>query len=130
MAVTVLLNNASQNGPGNALDVRGADKASFLVGGDFDATVKFEASLDGTEWFSYYGKAGAAKVLTNGVSHPCFVVFDAEGVAYIRPVIANYRSGAVTVKGYVETASGKVMIWDGTNVAAVTATGQLKVTTA
>lgn len=129
MPVYTLLNAAQADGPGGFLDVRGADNASFLISGDFEATVRFEASFDGSEWFAYYGKVGSARHVASFVPGPTFVQFDTEAVAYLRPVVTNYRRGAVTVKGYVETAEGKIMIWDGTNVAAVTETGQLKVST-
>lgn len=101
MALNTLLNNATANGPGTSLDCRNGKTAVFLISGVFDAAVKFEASLDGTTWFSFNGEI--ADDLKSSVTYsPSYVEFDVEGVAYIRPNVQNYRSGAVTVVGYVE----------------------------
>jgi hypothetical protein len=129
MPLSVLLDSAQADGPGSSLDVRGADKAAFLIQGSFEAEIRFEASFDGSTWFPYMGQVGAGRALMGSAGKPGFVLFDTEAVAYLRPVVFNYKGGVVTVQGYVETAEGKVMIWDGTNVAAVTSDGQLKVST-
>jgi hypothetical protein len=72
-----------------------------LVSGTFDAAVKFEASLDGTNWFPFIGCLNGD--LSSSVTYsPSYVVFDVEGVAYIRPNVQNYQSGSVTAVGYVE----------------------------
>lgn len=98
---TTLLNGATANGPGSSLDCRNGKTAVFLISGTFDAAVKFEASLDGTVWFPFNGEI--ADNLKSSVAYsPCYVEFDVEGVAYIRPNVQSYQSGAVTVVGYVE----------------------------
>lgn len=101
MAFSILLNSASADGPGSYLDCREGKTAVFLVSGTFDAAVKFEASLDGSNWFSFIGYVNGGQC-TAVVYSPCYVEFKVEGVAYLRPVVSAYTSGSITVAGYVE----------------------------
>lgn len=99
--LTTLLNNATTNGSGTALDCREGNTVVLLVSGDFDAAVKFDASIDGTNWFSFTGSVNGG-MKSAVVYAPCHVEFKVDGVAYVRPVVVGYKSGAVTVTGYVE----------------------------
>ncbi|BCV23290.1 hypothetical protein [Gelria sp. Kuro-4] len=113
MAFTVLLDNVQANGPGTSLDCRGYHKATVLLGSSFTADVKFEASLDGSNWFPFMGKANGS-LDTGMVSSPSYVRFDVEGIAYLRPVVANYRTGTVYAVGFAEN-----VVVDAPSIAAV-----------
>lgn len=102
MAAVTLLSAATQDGPGAALDCVGKKKALLRVTGKFEADVVFEASVDGTDYFPYSGKANGADGKVGVISAPGYVVFEVEPVAYLRPRVSRYRSGSVTVVGYAE----------------------------
>lgn len=102
-----LLSNATANAPGSALDCRNAKRASFVITGSFDAAVNFEFSLDGTNWYPYVGSLACGQV--SSVTYaPGYVLFDVEPVAYIRPSVSAYKSGSVTVVGYVDDKEAPV----------------------
>ena len=104
--LTSMLTNAQTNGAGTALDCTLGKKATVYITGTFDAAVKFEASLDGTNWFSYVGKVNGS--LDSAVAYKsCYVVFDVEGLVALRLNVQNYSSGAVSAVGYVEGKSGE-----------------------
>lgn len=102
MPVFTLLNNATANGPGQAMDCTDVNKAVIQVIGSFTANVRFEASLDGTNWFPFEGKLACGKGIVNMVSAPNAVYFDVEAVRYLRPVVANLVQGSVTALGYFD----------------------------
>jgi len=97
-----LLNNAAADGPGQAMDCTDVNKAVIQVLGSFAADVRFEASLNGTDWFPFEGKLACGKGIVDFVSYPNAVYFDVEAVRYIRPVVRKYRGGAVTALGYFD----------------------------
>lgn len=101
MAATPLLTNATTNGPGDALDCTGKEAACFVITGKFEADVKFQFSIDGTNFYSFVGLLNGTGY-SSETSAPGYVVFYVKPVTYIRPVIENYKSGAITVVGYAE----------------------------
>lgn len=108
MGAVVLLDGATSAGPGQALDCRFAKKASLAVTGDFVATVSFEASLDGVNFYQFSGELHGNSCTS--VVTPGLVIFpDVEAVAYIRPRVQMYQRGSVTVVGYVETRVDDLM---------------------
>jgi len=102
MAATTLLNGVTANGAGTPLDCTGALEAVIQVRGSFEATIFFEASLDGTNWFPYEGKLAAGRGIVNCIWAPAALVFRVGGVKYLRPVVANYKQGAITAVGYTD----------------------------
>lgn len=101
MALYTLLNNVSSNTTGSALDCRNGKTSVVLVSGNFNADVKFQASLDGTNWFPYVGCVNGS-ISSGEVRAPSYIEFDVEGIAYLRPIVANFVTGNITVTGYVE----------------------------
>lgn len=101
MALYTLLNNVSANTTGSSLDCQNGKTAVVLVSGNFNADVKFQASLDGTNWFPYMGCVNGS-ISSGEVRASSYIEFDVEGIAYLRPLVANYVTGNITVTGYVE----------------------------
>ncbi len=101
MAAVTLLSGATANGPGSALDCRNAKKASFVITGTFDAAINFKFSQDGTNYYPFTGlvNEGVESSVTYSAGH---VLFDVEPVAYIMPDVSAYKSGSITVTGYVD----------------------------
>lgn len=102
MAATVLLDNVSSNAIGQPLDCTGKRKALLRVTGNFDAAVVFEASIDGTDYFSYSGKPNGADSFAAVLAAPGYMVFDVGPIMYLRPKVTRYKSGRITVVGYAE----------------------------
>lgn len=102
MAAVTLLNAVTQDSVGQPLDCTNKKIATFRITGTFNADVVFEASLDGVDYFPYTGRPDGAKSLVGSVSAPGFVTFDVEPIAYLRPRVVRYQSGAVTVTAYAE----------------------------
>jgi len=100
--MAVLLDNVTNNAIGTALDCTDKEQALFFIEGDFDAEITFEASIDGSVFFSYAGALGASDTKTSRVKAPGYVVFNVKPITAIRPVVVNYKRGSVTVSGYAE----------------------------
>ena len=102
--LAALLTAAVADGAGTALDVRGARRALLSVTGTFDARVNFEGSLDGTNWFPVEGRVNNGRE-ESMADRTCRVRFEVEDLAYIRPNVSAFVSGAVTVEGYAKLGS-------------------------
>ncbi|HHV58258.1 MAG TPA: hypothetical protein GXX50_10930 [Firmicutes bacterium] len=96
-----LLDNVTANTTSPALDCLGSKEAGFLISGSFEAAVKFEATLDGTNWFSVNGRVNGS--LESPVAYsPCYATFDVGGFAALRVRVDGYKSGQVTVVGFTK----------------------------
>lgn len=123
MGAVTLLDKATASGPGKALDCRNAKKASFAITGNFVATITFEASLDGENFYPCSGEV-YGEVCTSLVV-PGLVIFpDVEAIAYLRPRVQMYQKGSVTVVGYTEARVDELMSYAHFNAA--TAGTQIK----
>lgn len=110
MAAVTLLNNAQADGPGQALDCRNGKFACLVVTGNFEAAVNFEFSLDGVNFYPLTGCLNGG--LESSVTYsPGYAMFNVEPFAYIRPRVSAYKSGSVTVVGYVEAKPDEVFTY-------------------
>lgn len=98
-SLATLLNAVTANGAGAAADVSGYTTASFVVTGTFDATVSFEGSVDGTNWFLLTSVPWDSGGFWNtSYSNPGSYVTQIGGISQVRARIEDYASGSITVK--------------------------------
>jgi len=114
LGAELLLSNAQGNGPGNALDVRDANEALFVVTGEFNARVRWEFSVADSpgpsDWYPYVGRVNNSRGEDSFTDRPCRVMFSVEPIAWLRPYVYDYQSGTVTVVGYVEARRGRTRV--------------------
>ena len=94
----LLQSAATATGDGTTLPVASYDMAVLQISGTFSATVTWEATLDGSTWFTWFafnyaGTRGATATATGVYMTPC------RGFFGLRARISAYTSGSVTVRG-------------------------------
>ncbi len=93
-----LQDGAKATGNGRALDVTGMDRVAFQVSGTFEATVTFEATIDGTNWAALeVALLGASSTVATTATAAGLWAADCKGLTQVRARISTYVSGAVTV---------------------------------
>ncbi|MCS7038032.1 MAG: hypothetical protein NZP34_00340 [Caldilineales bacterium] len=94
---TYLQQNATANGNGAVLNTGGYVTATAQVTGTFTATVNWEASLDGTNWFPVRATdlAGGTEATSTGSAG--LYRINLFGILFLRARISGYTSGSVTV---------------------------------
>lgn len=96
--LTMAQHGAAATSNGLRAMCRGCDAAVMQVSGTFEGTVTFEATVDGTNWFTIQGAslADAATLATTATAAGAFR-FQVRGLYAIRARVSAYVSGAITV---------------------------------
>lgn len=95
----ILQDAAGATGNGNVLDVVGQASAVIAITGTFSATVTFEGTLDGTNWFSVYAtKIGDGGVASTASTTGLYRIACAS-ITSIRARVSTWASGALTATG-------------------------------
>lgn len=106
-----LQNAAGATGNGTAFDLcntatRDAYASAILsITGTFSATVTFEGTIDGSNWFSLLGQNMASGVQSATATGTGAFAFNVIGLTKIRARVSAYTSGNVTVKGSFSSLS-------------------------
>lgn len=138
LSTGTLQNAVSSTGNGTPFSVAGYGTAIVHVSGTFTATVAFEASVDNSTWTSVLGtKVGTT---TTGTSTNAIGdwMLNVAGLSYIRTPVTWTSGTSVTVKAWAapqssggnsggSSSSVKLLDSAGTNLAAVSASGAVKV---
>jgi len=93
--------------------VNAASGGRALVSGTWVGTIKFEGSLDGTNWNPIECSNEATNVVfsTSGISTNASVIFmTLAGLAYIRAIFTSYTSGTATINIRITSAVGNVAL--------------------
>jgi hypothetical protein len=85
------------NANGAALATEGYASVLFTVTGTFDATVTFQGSRDNTNWFNIQAQNMSDATQASAVTAAGLYSAGIGGLEYVRAVVSNYVSGAVTV---------------------------------
>lgn len=96
---------ATANGNGTDIDIKGFTTTVIQVAGTFTATVNFEASVDGLNWFSKecFSEANRMTSATSATAASgwrCNLI----GLNRLRARISGYGSGTVTVTAGLASA--------------------------
>lgn len=90
---------AAATGDGNVLDVIGQAAAVIALTGTFVGTVTFEATLNGSTWFSIMAvKLGDGSIATTATSTGLYRISCA-GLTSLRARVSAYTSGSITATG-------------------------------
>lgn len=96
-----LQSGATANGNGTAMNVGGAATVGVEVTGTFGATVNFEGTVDGSNWYSLTGVNKATLNATTSPSAPGLYSVDVAGCDQFRARVSGYTSGSVSVTAKV-----------------------------
>jgi hypothetical protein len=96
----VLQNAAVATGPGTAISMQGVRSLTLRVAGITTATVSFEGTIDGTNWFPVGLKTAADGVaVTSATADGAFKLpIDGPILRQFRANITAWTSGAITVR--------------------------------
>lgn len=109
-AVVTMQNAATANGDGTSLDVSGYGLALLSITGTFGANVRFEGSIDDTNWALIYASSNSQgnSAPASGTSNAMDVILQCGGYKSVRARIESYTSGSITVKGRACAAGSAV----------------------
>jgi hypothetical protein len=88
---------AAANGNGTAMDVQGYASVLFNVTGTFSATVTFQGTADGTNYFGINAQNITDATQGSATTAAGLFAVGVNGMRKIRAVVSSYASGAVTV---------------------------------
>ena len=95
----ILQDAAGATGNGNVLDVVGQASAVIAITGTFSATVTFEGTLDGTNWFAVNAtKVGDGGVASTATTTGLYRIACAS-ITSLRARVSTWASGALTATG-------------------------------
>lgn len=96
----VLQSAVSATGDGGTLDVSGLASVGFQVSGTFTATVTFEATINGADWFSLRAKNVATGAVAATATAAGGYVADCAGLALVRARVTWTSGTSVTITAY------------------------------
>lgn len=96
--LATLQNAVGATANGDPLRVAGFNIVMFVLTGTFDATVTFEATIDGTNWFSIQTTNLATGNSATTTTSTGLFQASISGVVDVRARVSTYASGNVTVK--------------------------------
>lgn len=95
----VLQSAAAATGNGTELDVVGQSSCVIALTGTFVGTVTFEATVDGTNWFSVFAaKLGDGAIETTATTTGLFRI-SCGALTSVRARVSAYTSGSITATG-------------------------------
>ena len=102
IGVKVLQNAATANGDGALYPLTGCEHIVICISGTFNASIHFEATIDGTVWHEVAARDltttnanDKAKTIT---AAGLFAIEHLGGTTSFRARVSGYSSGAVTVR--------------------------------
>jgi hypothetical protein len=119
---TIMQNAVSATGNGTTLDTTGYGVAIIDIKGTFSATVNFEASMDGTNWYAISATVLGSGDITTSTATAGIYRLSVSGVTSVRARVTWASGTSVTVTGRSTNAtlSNKVVkLATGSNVVGV-----------